>query len=197
MGQGAGWGLVPWLEDAPEDPLLGGGVPYCPWRGGPWGEHGVCPFDEPLRAGGRSRSAYHVVVPALEDCNPDLRRGVVTVCRWGGRSSSGVRRPAAQRAVSRVGAVACSHCSGRFGSAGWSFSAGARRRRTVPRRVTLMSVFVCQGLAPLDGGDPDVLALGVFAGSPEYEVYDGLVEAVAWGGQVAEGFDGELGPVLL
>ena len=51
-----------------------------------------------------------------------------------------MRRPAAQRAVSRVGAVACSHCSGRFGSAGWSFSAGARRRRTVPRHVTLMSV---------------------------------------------------------
>ena len=56
---------------------------------------------------------------------------------------------------------------------------------------------VCQGLAPLDEGDPDVLALSVFAGLPEYEVYDGLVEAVAWGGQVPEGFDGELGPVLL
>ena len=54
-----------------------------------------------------------------------------------------------------------------------------------------------QGLAPLDGGDTDVLALGVFAGSPEYEVYDGLVEAAPWGGQVPEGFDGELGPVLL
>ena len=51
-----------------------------------------------------------------------------------------MRRPAARRAVSRVGAVACSHCSGRLGSAGWSFSAVARRRRTVPRRVTLMSV---------------------------------------------------------
>ena len=24
------------------------------------------------------------VLPALEDCNPDLQRGVVTVCRWGG-----------------------------------------------------------------------------------------------------------------
>ena len=54
-----------------------------------------------------------------------------------------------------------------------------------------------QGLAPLDGGDPDVLAPGVFAGWPEREVYDGLVEAAAWGGQVLEGFDGELGPVLL
>ena len=77
-------GVVPWLEDAPEDPVRGGGVPYCPWWGGPWGEQGVCPFDEPLRAGGRSRSGYHVVVPALEDCTPDLRPGVVTVCRWGG-----------------------------------------------------------------------------------------------------------------
>ena len=51
-----------------------------------------------------------------------------------------MRRPAARRAVSRVGAVACSHCSRRFGSSGWSFSAGARRRRTIPRRVTLMPV---------------------------------------------------------
>ena len=42
--------------------------------------------------------------------------------------------------MSRVGAPACSHCSGRFGSAEWSFSAGARRRRTVPRRVMLMSL---------------------------------------------------------
>ena len=41
------------------------------------------------------------------------------------------------------------------------------------------------------------MVLGVFAGSPEYEVYDGLVEVVAWGGQVPEGFDDELGPVLL
>ena len=56
---------------------------------------------------------------------------------------------------------------------------------------------MCQGLALLDGGDPDVLALGVLAGSPEYEVYDGLVEAVAWVGQVPAGFDGEPGPALL
>ena len=33
---------------------------------------------------------------------------------------------------------------------------------------------MCQGLAPLDGGDPDVLALGLLAGSPEHEVYDSL-----------------------
>ena len=41
---------------------------------------------------------------------------------------------------------------------------------------------MCQGLTLLDGGDPDVLALGVLAGSLEYEVYNGLVEAVASGG---------------
>ena len=108
-----------------------------------------------------------------------------------------MQRPAARRAVSRVGAVACSHCSGRFKSAWWSFSAGARRRCTVPRRVTLMSVSCVRAWPHSIGGDPDVLALGVFAGSPEYEVYDGLMEAVAWGGQVPEGFDAELGPDLL
>ena len=51
-----------------------------------------------------------------------------------------MRRTAARRAVSRVGAVACFQYSGWFGSAGWSFSAGACRRRMVPRRVTLVSV---------------------------------------------------------
>ena len=83
MGQGASWGLVSCLEDALEDPLRGPGVPYCPWSAGPWGKHGVCLFDEPLRDKGRSCSGHYVVVPALEDCTPDLRQGVVTVCRWG------------------------------------------------------------------------------------------------------------------
>ena len=62
--------------------MRGGGVPYCPWWGGPWGEHGVCPFDEPLRAGGRSCSGHYVVVQALEDCTPDCRRGREVVV-WG------------------------------------------------------------------------------------------------------------------
>ena len=51
-----------------------------------------------------------------------------------------MRRRAARRALSRVGGVACSRRSKLFASAGWSFSAGARRRRMVPRRVTLVSV---------------------------------------------------------
>ena len=63
--------------------MRAGGVPYCPWWGGPWAEHGVRPFDKPLRAGGCGCSHHYVVVPAPEDCTPDLRRGAITVCRWG------------------------------------------------------------------------------------------------------------------
>ena len=172
--------------------MWGGGVPH-----GPWGEHGVCPFDEPLWPGGRSCSGYHVVVPALEDCAPDLRRGVVSVCRWG-------------REVVVWGAEAGSAEGGVAGWCGGLFPLlrVVRVRGVVPLRwgpsqahgpatCDVDAGVVGQGLAPLYGGDPDVLALGVFACSPEYEVYDGLVEAVAWGGQIPEGFDGELGPVSL
>ena len=75
LGEGAGWGLVPRPGDAPEDLVRGGGVPYCPWRGGPWGEHGVCPLDDSLWAGGCCCGDHYVVVPTLEDYAPDLRRG--------------------------------------------------------------------------------------------------------------------------
>ena len=61
-------------------------------------------------------------------------------------------RPAARRAVLRIGAVACSHCSGWFGSAGWAFSAGARRRCMVPRRVTLVSVSCVRAWPHSTGG---------------------------------------------
>ena len=67
----------------------------------------------------------------------------------------------------------------------------------VPRRVTLLSVSCVRAWPHWIGGDPDVLALGVSAGSPEYEVYSGLLVAVAWGVEVPEGFDGKLGPALL
>ena len=89
---------------------------------------------------GCCRNGHYVVVPALEDCTPDLPRGVVAVCRWGrevvvwGAEAGGAE-----------GGVA-GWCGGLFllfswfGSAGWSFSAGARRRRVVPRCVTLGSV---------------------------------------------------------
>ena len=51
-----------------------------------------------------------------------------------------MQRPAARRALSRVVAVACSHCSGWFGSAGWSLSSADRCRLVVPRRVMLVSM---------------------------------------------------------
>ena len=63
--------------------MRGWGVSYCPWLGSSWSENGVCPLDEPLWAGGRCCSGHYVVVPALEDCNADLRGGVVAVCQRG------------------------------------------------------------------------------------------------------------------
>ena len=76
-----------------------------------------------------SHCGFHVVVPALKDCNPDPWRGVVTVCRWGGEVVVWGAEDGGLFPLFRG-----------VGSAGWSFSAGARPRRTVPRRVTLMSV---------------------------------------------------------
>ena len=120
--------------------MRGGGVPYCSWWGGPWGEHGVCPFDEPLRAAGRSCSGYQVVVPALQDCTQDLRRGVVTVCRWGrevvvwGAEAGGAEGGVAGWCVGLLPLL-------RVVRVRWVVPLRwDRRRRTVPRRVTLMSV---------------------------------------------------------
>ena len=177
--------------------MRGGGVPYCPWWGGPWVEHGVSPFDKPLWAGGYCYSGHYVVVPSLEECTPDFRWGVVADCRWG-------------REVVVWGAEAGSAESG---VAGWCsglfpFFWVVQIRWLVPLRWGTSWVYgpstcdvgvgvVCQGLAPLDGGDPDVLALSILAGSPECEVYDDVVGAVAGGGQVLEGFDCELCPALL
>ena len=98
--------------------MLGGGVPYCPWWGGPWGEHGVYPFDEPLRAGGRSRSGYHVVVPARRlGCGGGRRGGQCRgLVRWPVPTAPGGSNPLGRP------------------------SPGPCRRRTVPRRVTLMPV---------------------------------------------------------
>ena len=44
LSHGAGQGLVSRLEDAPEDLVRGGWVPFCPWGCGSWGEHGVLSF---------------------------------------------------------------------------------------------------------------------------------------------------------
>ena len=108
-----------------------------------------------------------------------------------------MRRLAARRAVSLVGAVACSHCSGRFAAAGWSLSAGARRRRAVPRRVTLMSVS-CVGAWPHSmGGIQTCWPWVCLRARQSTRSTIASWRLLSWGGQVPEGFDGELGPVLL
>ena len=56
---------------------------------------------------------------------------------------------------------------------------------------------LCQGLGPLDGGDPDALVSRLPAIFPEDEVYDGFSEAFPRGGEVPEALDGEGGPALL
>ena len=132
--------------------MRGGGFPCFPWWGGPRGDHGVCPFDEPLRARGRGCSGHYVVVPPLGDCTPDLRRAVVTVCRWGREVVVwGAEAGGAEGGVAGwCGGLP--DCSGWFGSAGWSLSAGARRRRVVPRRVTLVLVWCVRAWPHSMGG---------------------------------------------
>ena len=179
LGQGPGRGLVSRLEDAPEDPVLGGGFSQRPRGCGPWGEHGVGPPEDPWAMwlwAGECRGGDYTIVPGYEDCTPDLGRGPVAICRWGGgRSSSGLWWPVAQRAVSRSGAVACSNCSGWFGSAGWWFSARGLSKARGSFVADGGVGVVCQGLAPLDGGDPDALVLHVLASPPDEEVHDRLV----------------------
>ena len=125
----------------------------------------------PLRSSARARGLY-TRPPA----------GVVAVCRWAGEVVVG-------------GAEACGAEGGVAGWCGDLFPLFwvVRVCWVVPRRWGLSLAFgpstcdvgvgvLCQGLAPLDGGDPDVLALGVLAGSPQDEVYDGLVKPFAWDG---------------
>ena len=92
-----------------------------------------------------------------------------------------MRSPAAPRAVSRVAVVACSHCSGWFGSGGWSFSAGAPRRCVVPRRVTLVLVSRVRAW-PQSMGGIQMCWPGACSRARERTVYDSLMEAFAWGG---------------
>ena len=70
------------------------------------------------------------------------------------------------RATSQLDAVALSHSSGWFGSAGFSFSAGAPSKARGPFVGVAVGV-VCQGFGPFDGGDPDALGRPVLASPPE------------------------------
>ena len=97
--------------------MRGAAIPYCAGGRGHRGEHGVGPLDDPLWAGGRCCGGHYVVVPALEDCTPDLLRWVLAVCRWGEEVMVGVGEAGRVEGVSLVAVVACSHCSGPLGSA--------------------------------------------------------------------------------
>ena len=140
--------------------MWGGGLPYCPRGRGPWGEDGISPPDDPFWASGR-RSGHYVVVPALEDCTPDLQRGLVAVCRWWGKVIvGGAEAGGAEHGV----AIGCGGLFPMF--------------RLVPVcRVVLLrwgsskacgsSVcdvdvgVLCEGFAPLDEEEADVLILNV------------------------------------
>ena len=121
LGQGVCRGLVPRLEETPEDPVWGGGFPHRPGGCVPWGEHGVGPPQDPWAiwlwaAGGRG--GHYVMVPRSRTVHQTSGGARPLSVARGKRSSLGVWRPVARRAVSRLGVVACSHCSELFGSAG-------------------------------------------------------------------------------
>ena len=120
--------------------MRGGGLPYRPAGRGFRGEHGVTPLDDALSAG-VCRSGHHMVVPALQDRTPDLWQGLVAAYRWGGEVFVGGAEAGGTEGGVPVGCGGLSHWSGWFGSAGWSFSAGARRTRMVPLCVTCLKVF--------------------------------------------------------
>ena len=195
-GQGAGQGLVPRLEDAPEGPVWGGGLPYRPGGRGPWGKHGVGPPADALWAGG-CRGRHYVVVPALEDCTPDLRRGLVAISRWGGKVVVGGAEVGGAEAGVAVG------CGGLF-PLFWVVRVGRLvllrwgASKACGSFVCDVGVGVaCQGLAQLHGGDPDVLVSRVLASPPKEEVHDALVEAFPWGDETLDGLNGELRPAPL
>ena len=108
----------------------------------------------------------HVIVLAFQDCTPDLWPGPVAVCRWRGRVLVGD-----VEAGGTEGGVAFG-CGGLFplfrlvrvcrvALLRWS---SWKERDSFVADVGVG--VVCQGLASLDGGDPDALVLLVPASPP-------------------------------
>ena len=58
-------------------------------------------------------------------------------------------------------------------------------------------VVVCQGLGPLEGGDPDALVVRLLLSPPENKVHDDLEEAFPWDGEVRRGLEDDFGPTFL
>ena len=88
MQAGGGQGWVSQVVDAPENFVWGLGLPQRPGACGSLGKQGVGPREDPW-AIQVCCGVHHVIVPVLEDCTPDLRRGSLAVRRWGG---GGLRR---------------------------------------------------------------------------------------------------------
>ena len=160
---------MPRLKEDPEDPLWGGGFPHHPGGCGPWGEHGIGRPEDPwpiwLWAGG-CRGGHYVIVLAFQNCTPDLWQGPVAVCRWRRRVLVGDVEAGGTEGGVAVG------CGGLFplfrlvrvcrvALLRWS-SWKARDSFVADVGVGV----VCQGLASLDGGDPDALVLLVPASPP-------------------------------
>ena len=160
-----------------------------------WGEHGVGPREDPwaIRV---CCSVHHVVVPALNDCTPDLRRVSLADRRWGGEVVLG-----GVEAGGAAGGIAV-WCGGALPLL-WVVWV----RRVVVLRwgpseacgpfVVVRVCVVCQGLGSLHGRDPDALVVRLLASPLEDEVHDGLMEAFPRGDEVPKGLDGEFGPSIL
>ena len=100
------------------------------------------------------------------------------------------------RAASWAAAVAFTALLGQFGSAGWFFSAGGSPR-ACDSFDNVSVVLVCQGLGPLDAGNPDALVLRLPASPAEDEGRDSLVQALVRGVELPEGLNSESGQVFL
>ena len=99
---------------------------------------------------------------ALEDGAQDFRRGVAAVCGRGGEVVIG-----GAEAGGAEGGVAVLLPLFRVVWVRWVvFIRRGSPEACGPPSCDVGAGVVCQGLAPLNGGDPDVLALGVLAGGP-------------------------------
>ena len=114
--------------------MWGAGLSNRLWGCGSWGEHGVSPGEDPWAI--RVCSGVHyVIVPALQDCTRDLRRGPLAVCTRGGEVVIGDAEAGGAEGGVVVGFGGALPFLRSVWAAGWSFSAGACRRWMVPLLV--------------------------------------------------------------
>ena len=128
-----------------------GGFPYCRGGCGPWCDHGVhSPEDRwAIRLLDRGCCGHYGIMPAFEDCTPDLRRGLLAVCSFREEVVIGVME--AGGAEGGV-AIRCGDLLPFFGVV-WVDRVVLLRWASSKARGTFVGVGVgdvCQGLGPLD-----------------------------------------------